>query len=114
MLFAPKRACPSRDFIEQRNEISASPRNPNPERVTAERELKAALETLVDALPLLYCSMFVLRYVKGLSFKEKAQCPEIREEATKIRANRARALLKRYLKDRLGLVSANVFPLLLP
>lgn len=102
------------ESIEERDEISASPRISNPERVTAERELKAALETLVDALPLSYRSVFVLRYVEGLSVKETAQCLEISEEATKMRALRARALLRRYLKDRLGIVSGDVFPLLLP
>lgn len=102
------------ESIEERDEISASPRISNPERVTAERELKAALETLVDALPLSYRSAFVLRYVEGLSVKETAQCLEISEEATKMRALRARALLRRYLKDRLGIVSGDVFPLLLP
>jgi RNA polymerase sigma-70 factor, ECF subfamily len=102
------------ESIEERDEISASTRIPNPEQVTAERELKAALEILVDALPLSYRSVFVLRYVEGLSVKETAQCLEISEEATKMRALRARALLRRYLKDRLGIVSGDVFPLLLP
>jgi RNA polymerase sigma-70 factor (ECF subfamily) len=102
------------ESIEERDELSASPRIPNPERVTAERELKAALETLVDALPLSYRSVFVLRYVEGLSVKETAQCLEISEEATKMRALRARALLRRYLRDRWGIVSGDVFPLLLP
>jgi RNA polymerase sigma-70 factor (ECF subfamily) len=74
-------------------------------------ELKGALETLVDALPVAYRSAFVLRYVEGLSVKETAECLQISEEATKMRAHRARTLLRGYLRDRLGIVSSEIFPL---
>jgi RNA polymerase sigma-70 factor (ECF subfamily) len=82
--------------------------------MAAQRELKGALETLVDALPVLYRSAFVLRYVEGLSVKETAECLQISEEATKMRTHRARALLRRYLKERLGIISSEIFPLRQP
>ncbi len=54
-------------FTDNSSTYWVSPRIPNPEQVTAERELKAALETLVDALPLPYRSVFVLVRVAAVS-----------------------------------------------
>jgi len=85
-----------------------------PEQTAARGELKAALETLVDALPVPYRSAFVLRHVEGLSVKETAECLQITEEAAKMRTHRARASLKRYLRERLGIVSSEIFPLRQP
>jgi RNA polymerase sigma-70 factor (ECF subfamily) len=103
------------DFeITGKGEISGSPRILSPEQTTAQQELKAVLETLVDALPVSYRSVFVLRHVEGLSVKETAECLQISEEAVKMRSHRARALLKRHLKERLGIVSSEIFPLRLP
>jgi RNA polymerase sigma-70 factor, ECF subfamily len=96
---------------EGRDELSLSPPIPNPEQLTAQRELKAALEMLIDALPVSYRSVFVLRYVEGLSVRETVECLQISEEAIKMRSHRARVLLKRYLKERLGVVSSDIFPL---
>lgn len=85
-----------------------------PERIAAERELKAALEAAIDALPVLYRSVFVLRYVEGLTLRETAECLEISLEAAKMRSHRARALMRRYFKERLGIISSEIFPLRLP
>ena len=82
------------ESIEEKDEISASPRIPNPERVTAERELKAALETLVDALPLSYRSVFVLRDIDELSTEETADALGLSVPAVKSRLLRARLQLR--------------------
>jgi RNA polymerase sigma-70 factor (ECF subfamily) len=102
------------DQAEARDEPSGSPQMPTPEQMAAQVELKGVLETLVDALPVLYRSAFVLRYVEGLSVKETAECLQTSEEATKMRTHRARALLRRHLKERLGIVSSEIFPLRQP
>lgn len=83
----------------------------NPEQMAADRELKAALEIAIDALPVSYRSVFVLRHAEGLSVKETAECLNLTEEAAKMRAHRARALLRRFLKRRFGIVSGQMFPL---
>jgi RNA polymerase sigma-70 factor, ECF subfamily len=97
-----------------RTEVAMSPSNSSPEQETARRQLRDAVEALVEALPVAYRSVFVLRYVEGLSVRETAECLQISEEATKMRAHRARALLRRSLKDRLGVVSSEIFPLRQP
>jgi RNA polymerase sigma-70 factor (ECF subfamily) len=83
----------------------------SPEEETAQRQLADTLERLIDHLPVPYRSAFVLRHVEGLSVRETAECLQISEETARMRTHRARALLRRYLKERLGVVSSEVFPL---
>jgi RNA polymerase sigma-70 factor, ECF subfamily len=97
--------------LDESSEMSISQPIPSPEQMTADREIKAALEKVIDALPVPCRAVFVLRHVEGLSVKETAECLELSEEATKMRDHRARALLRRSLKDRFGIVSGEIFPL---
>ena len=86
----------------------------SPELSSAHSELRSALESLIDILPAAYRSVFVLRYAEGLSVKETAESLQISEEAVKMRSVRARGLLRRQLKQRLGVVSSEIFPLRRP
>ena len=86
----------------------------NPEEMAAQRELKVALEAAIDSLPMLYRSVIVLRYVEELSVRETAECLEISEEAARIRSHRGRALMRRFFKAHLRVISGEIFPLHLP
>ena len=85
-------------------------RGANPEQQALRGELRAVLESALEAIPEIYRTVFVLREVEGLSTAEAAECLELGEDAVKTRLFRARALLRQELLERAGLVSAELFP----
>ena len=74
----------------------------DPEQHASDRELGAALEAAVDALPEAFRTVFMLRDVEGLSTTETADCLGIAEETAKTRLHRARRLLRAQLIARAG------------
>ena len=82
----------------------------NPERQAYDHELKMVLESAIDALPEVYRSVFVLRAVEGLSVAETAACLDVGAETVKTRLHRARALLRKEIDRRAGIVAADIFP----
>ncbi len=82
----------------------------DPERQAYDRELRQILERSVDLLPDVYRTVSVLRLVEGLSVAETAACLEVGEETVKTRLHRARALLRRELHQRAGMVAGEIFP----
>jgi RNA polymerase sigma-70 factor, ECF subfamily len=85
---------------------------PDPEHQAATAEVRRLLETAIDSLRPTYRSVFVLREVEGLSTQETAESLGISEEAVKVRFHRSKALLRKELFDRAGLVAPNAFPFL--
>jgi RNA polymerase sigma-70 factor, ECF subfamily len=81
----------------------------DPEQLVMASELRAALETAIDALPETYRSVFVLREVEELSTKETAECLDLSEETVKVRLHRARALVYQRLLDRPGAAAKEAF-----
>ncbi|HEV7501693.1 MAG TPA: RNA polymerase sigma factor [Vicinamibacteria bacterium] len=77
-------------------------RDPNPEQQALTGELRAALESSLDAIPEIYRTAFVLREVEGLSTTEAAECLETSDDVVKTRLHRARTLLRRELLQRAG------------
>lgn len=75
---------------------------PDPERQTSERELSRLLEATIDALPVPYRMVFMLREVDGLSTAETAEVLSVTQDVVKTRLHRARALLRDALETRLG------------
>ena len=82
----------------------------DPESQTYDRELRQVLERAVDTLPENYRSVFFLRAVEGLNVADTAACLDVGEETVKTRLHRARALLRKDLQRRAGIVASNVFP----
>jgi RNA polymerase sigma-70 factor (ECF subfamily) len=82
----------------------------NPERDTYDRELKAVLEHAIEKLPQDYRSVFILRIVEELSIKETAECLDLTIETVKTRLHRGRALLRKYLQYRAGILAPEIFP----
>jgi RNA polymerase sigma-70 factor (ECF subfamily) len=82
----------------------------NPERQAYDHELRLVLERAIHALPETYRVVFVLRAVEGLTVAETAACLGIGMEAVKTRLHRGRALLRKDLQQRAGVVAAEAFP----
>ncbi len=82
----------------------------DPERQTYDHELRLVLERAIDSLPDNYRSVFVLRAVESLSGAETAACLEIGEEAVKTRLHRARYMLRKHLRERASVLTAETFP----
>lgn len=57
-------------------------------------ELRAVLESAIDALPQIYRVVFVMRAVEGMSTAEVARALELQESAVKVRLHRAREQLR--------------------
>jgi RNA polymerase sigma-70 factor (ECF subfamily) len=99
---------PGRENPEDVMENLTAPQ-PNPEREAYTSELGRLLEAAIDALPETYRTVFMLRDVEGLSTSETAQGLNLGEEAVKTRLHRARAMMRRTLTDRLGVVTPGAF-----
>ena len=86
----------------------------DPERQTYDHELRSVLERAIDSLPDDYRSVFVLRLVEGLDVSETAAALDLSVEAVKTRLHRGRALLRRELERRAGIVAPSIFPFTCP
>ena len=82
---------------------------PDPERLAFAGEMRALIESAIEALPEHYRAVFVMRAVEGMSTAESAECLDITEETAKTRLHRARMLLRDALYQRAGLESAAAF-----
>jgi RNA polymerase sigma-70 factor, ECF subfamily len=75
---------------------------PDPEQQMLSKQLQGVLALAIDALPLGYRTVFVLRELEGLDTKEVSAALGIREEAVKTRLHRARTALRDELYARIG------------
>jgi RNA polymerase sigma-70 factor (ECF subfamily) len=91
-------------------EAAAASTRPDPEQEALTGELRQLLELALDALPRPSRTVFVLREVEGLSTSDAAASLGVSEDVVKTRLHRARALLRRELFDRAGLVRRDAFP----
>ena len=82
---------------------------PDPERQAFAGELRALIESAIEALPEHYRAVFVMREVEGMSTAESAECLDITEETAKTRLHRARLLLRDTLYERAGIETAAAF-----
>ena len=83
---------------------------PDPERQTYDHELRFVLERAIGSLPDHYRSVFLLRVVEGLDVNETAAALDLGVEAVKTRLHRGRALLRKELERRAGIVAPSIFP----
>jgi len=85
------------------------PSSSDPERQAMTRELGGLLEAAIEQLPDGSREVFVLRAVQGLSTADTAASLDISEDAVKTRFSRARAMLRRDLAERAGIMAPTVF-----
>jgi RNA polymerase sigma-70 factor (ECF subfamily) len=72
----------------------------SPEQQASDLEMGPVLERAIDALPVEFRSVFVLRAVEELTGAETAECLGIPEETVKTRLHRARGRLQEMLLDK--------------
>jgi RNA polymerase sigma-70 factor (ECF subfamily) len=82
----------------------------DPERTTAQQEIRRLLEHAIDNLPEPFRVVFVMRDVEELSIAETASLLRLRPETVKTRLYRARRLLRRVLAKQLASSLTGVFP----
>jgi len=104
--FAEKEAVHDRDGDAAGGLKSAGP---DPERQAFAGELRALIESAIEALPEGYRAVFVMREVEGMSTAESAECLGITEQTAKTRLHRARMLLRETLYETAGIESAAAF-----
>jgi RNA polymerase sigma-70 factor (ECF subfamily) len=82
----------------------------DPERLTAQSEIRKLLENAIDALPESFRLVFVMRDVQEMTIEETASTLGIRPETVKTRLHRARRLLRQSLDGRLASTLKGTFP----
>jgi RNA polymerase sigma-70 factor, ECF subfamily len=97
--------------VEALEEVPSMDReDAGPEHVLARTELLRMVEGLVDELPTLYRTVFVLREVQQLSTAEVADLLELSPEAVKQRLSRAKSTLRTALEQRTGEALSTLYP----
>lgn len=86
----------------------------SPEQQAIDGELRAAIETAIDQMPLHYRTVFMLRDVQGMDTAETAESLGIHEQAVKTRLHRARKILRGFLEPRVGPSADGLFNFLGP
>jgi RNA polymerase sigma-70 factor (ECF subfamily) len=82
----------------------------DPERSTAQQQIRKLLENSIDRLPEAFRLVFVMRDVEELSIEETATALGIRPQTVKTRLHRARLLLRAALQDQLASSLKEAFP----
>ena len=82
---------------------------PDPEQQAQAAELRRLLEAAIDALPEACRMAFVLREAEGLDTTQVADCLQISESAVRTRLHRARAFLRRRIRESTGADSVSAF-----
>jgi RNA polymerase sigma-70 factor (ECF subfamily) len=80
-----------------------------PESETIRGDIRRLLERKIDALPVAFRTVFMLREVSDLSAEETAACLSIPEATVRTRLFRARGLLREALARELDLATGDVF-----
>lgn len=73
-----------------------------PDSITENKQLRAQLNSQIDALPEVFRTVFVLRAVQQLSIKETAKLLEINENTVKTRLFRAKTMLQERIVEQCG------------
>lgn len=82
----------------------------DPEKAAATRQVRGLIERAVDALPVDFRVVFVMRCVEEMSVEETAAQLAIPEATVKTRLHRARLALRRALREELSTSLTGAFP----
>jgi RNA polymerase sigma-70 factor, ECF subfamily len=89
--------------------VMTTTRTRNPEEVASDVELRALLVEAVDALPIGFRTVFVMRAVEEMSSGDTAEALGIPEETVRTRLHRARGLLREQLAEKLERSAPSVY-----
>jgi RNA polymerase sigma-70 factor, ECF subfamily len=81
----------------------------SPEQSTTRAEFRRLLERKIEALPLAFRTVYVLRDIDELSGAETAECLSITAATVRTRLFRARGLLRESLSRELDMATADIF-----
>ena len=81
----------------------------SPEDAASDVELRALLDEAVDALPVGFRTVFVMRAVEEMSSPDTAEALGIPEETVRTRLHRARGMLREHLATKLERAASNVY-----
>jgi RNA polymerase sigma-70 factor (ECF subfamily) len=84
----------------------------SPEQQASTREMSHLLEEAILALPSTYRTIIMMRDIEEMTTADTASVLDLTEENVKVRLHRARAMLRKELFTRAGMVSAKAFPFL--
>jgi RNA polymerase sigma-70 factor (ECF subfamily) len=84
--------------------------NQSPEQIALLSQLQKLLEHSIEALPLAFRTVFVLREVEDMSVAETADCLSIPAATVRSRLHRARGLLRESLAVKLDSATGGIFP----
>jgi RNA polymerase sigma-70 factor, ECF subfamily len=90
--------------------LSLVDKQPDPERIVAQREIQRSLARAIDHLPQEFRMVLVMRTIEGMSVEETAKLLGIRPETVKTRLHRARAILKAGLEMDIVPLLTDTFP----
>jgi RNA polymerase sigma-70 factor (ECF subfamily) len=100
----------SMPYQQDANSMSFADKQPDPERIVAQREIQRLLERAIDHLPQKFRTVLVTRTIEGMSVEETAELLGIRPETVKTRLHRARVLLRARLEKDIGPLLIDTFP----
>jgi RNA polymerase sigma-70 factor, ECF subfamily len=92
------------------NALSLVDKQPDPERIVAQREIQRSLERAIDRLPEEFRMVLVMRTIEGMSVEETAKLLGIRPETVKTRLHRARAILRAKFEMNIVPLLTDTFP----
>jgi RNA polymerase sigma-70 factor (ECF subfamily) len=104
-----RRAVEDQAMSSDRDLRHAAARRPDPEHQAHAEELRRLLEAAVDALPVRYRCVFVLREVEGLGTAEVAECLGVSEDVVRTRLHRAKHRLRDGLYQSVGAAGPEAF-----
>jgi RNA polymerase sigma-70 factor, ECF subfamily len=82
----------------------------DPERATAQHQIRSVLERAIDDLPDAFRTVFVMRDIEEASTEETASVLGIRPQTVKTRLHRARRRLRDALGEQIGSALKDAFP----
>lgn len=88
---------------------AADDRTESPPRATLRAEIRQMLERRIDALPVAFRTVFVMRDVEDMSVQETAECLSIPPATVRTRLFRARALLREAMARDMDMATSDVF-----
>jgi RNA polymerase sigma-70 factor, ECF subfamily len=90
------------DSAETPPRLDPADEEPLPDELAERADLQRLLARAIDSLPPAYAEVVSLRYAGERSFAEIAQILECEEGAARVRFHRAKALLRRHLRQSLN------------
>jgi len=82
----------------------------DPERATAQHQIRTLLERAIDDLPEAFRTVFIMRDIEEASTEETASVLGIRPPTVKTRLHRARRMLREALGEQVGAALKDAFP----